>query len=132
MKRCEALKGDGTRCQSSAMRGSGWCWNHDPAKAEERKRNATRGGRAGGRGRSSLDETAQAKRHVKGIMARLIRGDAQMSREVAMACFTGFNVLARYIELERKIVEQEDLAERLDNMEEALDSGWGGGGIGHG
>ncbi len=39
---------------------------------------------------------------------------------MATACFMGLNVLARYIELERKIREQEVLEDRLEALESVL------------
>jgi len=41
---------------------------------------------------------------------------------VATACFMGLNVLARYIELERKIREQDEVLERLEALEEQPDN----------
>jgi hypothetical protein len=38
---CAGTKRDGTPCTLPAMAGSEWCWNHDPARAEERRRNAS-------------------------------------------------------------------------------------------
>ena len=38
---CSGTKRDGTPCTLPAMQGSSWCWNHDPARAEERRRNAS-------------------------------------------------------------------------------------------
>jgi hypothetical protein len=116
MRRCEALKGDGSRCQARAMEGSTWCYNHDPSKAQQRSANARRGGRAGGRGRGSLLETEQAKRHVKSLVGRLIRED--VPREVAMACFVGINCLMRILEQERRLVEQHELTERIEALEQ--------------
>jgi hypothetical protein len=40
MSVCQGTKRDGTPCTLPAMAGSEWCWNHDPARAEERSRNA--------------------------------------------------------------------------------------------
>jgi hypothetical protein len=94
---------------------------HRPDLAHERRRNARRGGKAGGKGRGSLDETAQAKTWIKGLVVKLIRGDAD--RDAATAAFMGLNVLARYIEVERKLREQEELVERMDAIEEALEQG---------
>lgn len=37
---CGGTKRDGGACTLPATAGSPWCWNHDPARAEERKRNA--------------------------------------------------------------------------------------------
>ena len=38
---CSGTRRDGTPCTLPAMAGSSWCWNHDPARAEERSRNAS-------------------------------------------------------------------------------------------
>lgn len=38
---CSGTKRDKTPCTLPAMAGSSWCWNHDPARAEERSRNAS-------------------------------------------------------------------------------------------
>ena len=43
---CEDIKDDGTRCRASAIRGSRYCFFHDPTKANERKEAQQRGGRA--------------------------------------------------------------------------------------
>ena len=41
MSVCSGTKRDGDPCTLPAMAGSEWCWNHDPARAEERRRNAS-------------------------------------------------------------------------------------------
>jgi hypothetical protein len=41
MSVCGGTKRGGTPCTLPAMAGSEWCWNHDPARAEERSRNAS-------------------------------------------------------------------------------------------
>jgi hypothetical protein len=38
---CQGTKRDGAPCTLPAMADSSWCWNHDPARAEERRRNAS-------------------------------------------------------------------------------------------
>ncbi len=38
---CRGTKRDGGACTLPATAGSPWCWNHDPARAEERRRNAS-------------------------------------------------------------------------------------------
>ena len=38
---CNGTKRDGRPCTLPAMAGSERCWNHDPARAEERRRNAS-------------------------------------------------------------------------------------------
>jgi hypothetical protein len=39
---CQGTKRDGESCTANAMPGSRYCWHHDPAHAEERRRNASR------------------------------------------------------------------------------------------
>ncbi len=41
MATCSGTKRNGDPCTLPAMQGSSWCWNHDPARAEERRRNAS-------------------------------------------------------------------------------------------
>lgn len=42
MSVCAGTKRNGTACTLPATQGSAFCWNHDPARAEERSRNAKR------------------------------------------------------------------------------------------
>jgi hypothetical protein len=39
---CSGTKRNGEPCTLPAMAGSSWCWNHDPARAEERRESARR------------------------------------------------------------------------------------------
>jgi hypothetical protein len=42
MNTCGGTKRNGEPCTLPATQGSAWCWNHDPARTEERSRNALR------------------------------------------------------------------------------------------
>ncbi len=53
-----------------------------------------------------------------------------MERDTATAAFMGLNVLARYIELERKIREQDEVLERMERIEDALEERDRGGAYG--
>jgi hypothetical protein len=117
--RCAAITKGGERCRAVATHAS-YCWNHAPEMAEARKQRARKAGRSGGNGRpSGLSETAEAKRYIRGLVGRLLKGE--IARETATACFMGLNVLARYIELERKITEQEEVISRMEAIEDALE-----------
>ncbi len=123
--RCAAITRAGGRCRLDATHGS-YCYQHSPETASARSRNARKAGRAGGNGRSSgLSETAEAKRWIRGLVAKVLAGDVE--RDVATACFMGLNVLARYVELERKIKETEDFEQRLEALERERQGGrkWG-------
>jgi len=123
--RCAAITRAGGRCKSVATEGS-YCWNHAPETVEARKQRASRGGKTGGNGRSSgLSETTEAKRWIKALVAQLLKGEVE--RETATAAFMGLNVLARYIDLERRIREQDEIEERLAALEELQPDNTGGG-----
>ncbi len=124
--RCAAITRAGGRCKLVATEGT-YCWNHAPEKVEARKQRASRGGKTGGNGRSSgLSETAEAKRWIKGLVGQLLKGEVE--RDVATACFMGLGTLARFIELERRIREQDEIEERLAALEELQPEGNTGGG----
>jgi hypothetical protein len=50
MPRCAGIKRDGGRCAVVVGPGKDHCYAHDPARKEERRRNASRGGRSKGTG----------------------------------------------------------------------------------
>ena len=112
--RCAAKTKGGSRCRLDATHGS-YCYQHAPETEGERRRNASRGGRAGGNGRGGAGEVAQAKGWVKGLVAKMLRGE--VDRGDATAAFMGINTLARLIELERKIREQDELEQRIAELE---------------
>ena len=123
--RCSGITRGGARCRLGATHGS-YCYQHSPETVEERRRNASRGGKAGGNGRPGRGEVTEAKGFVRGLVNKLIKGEVE--RDTATAAFMGLNVLARYIELERKIKEQDELEERLTELENAQPEGNAGGG----
>ena len=118
MARCAFIKAGGERCKAIATAGATLCYSHDPARAEERSRNARKAGRAGGNGRSSgLSETAEAKRWIKSLVAELLEG--KVERDVATAAFMGLNTLGRFIELERKL-EEAAVREEFEELKREL------------
>ena len=44
---CAAIKPDGVRCRARAMKGYAYCFNHRPEFADERRLNASKGGKQG-------------------------------------------------------------------------------------
>jgi hypothetical protein len=122
---CAAITKGGSRCSHTATADT-FCHLHHPDRAEQRRRDASRGGKAGGNGRSSgLSETGEAKRWIRALVSRLLKGEVE--RDVATACFMGLGTLARFIELERRIREQDEIEERLAALEELQPENTGGG-----
>lgn len=110
---CRSDKRDGSPCRAPATGSDGYCWAHDPANAEKRRRIAS----SGGRGRKN-GELADLKRQVKDLAEDVLEGKADRGR--AAVANQLFNTLIRAIEQERKLRELGELAERLEALEEVL------------
>ena len=93
--------------------GQSHCYAHDPDRSEERKRNASRGGRSKCNG-----ELAGLKKQVKDLAQDVLEGKADRGR--AAVANQLYNTLIRAIEQERKLRELGELAERLEALEEVL------------
>ena len=118
MAPCSGIKADGGRCKAQATNGSEWCINHDPDKAEARRRRASKGGRRGGRGRPGSD-LADIKREIRGVIADVLVGDVKTGP--GAVALQGYNALMRAEKLELDIREQYELTERLEALEVALE-----------
>lgn len=116
MPECEALRGDGQRCQAVAVRGSGLCAAHHPNFQEQRRRGAVKGGRRGGRGRGG--ELTQAKNRLHTLAEDVVSGTLDTKRATAAAMV--WNAWLRAQELERKLKEADELEQRLDELEDQL------------
>ncbi len=110
---CRANKRDDSPCTAPATGVNGYCWAHDPANSEQRRKIASKGGR----GRSG-GELADLKRQVKDLAADVLDGTVDRGR--AAVANQLYNTLIRAIEQERKIRELGEMAERLEALEEVL------------
>ena len=110
---CRANKRDGSPCTAPATGADGYCWAHDPANAEERRRIASRGGRGRGGG-----ELGELKKRVKDLAAGVLDGTVDRGR--AAVAKQLYNTLIRAIEQERKLRELGELEERLEALEGVL------------
>ena len=104
MPRCQGTKRDGGSCTVVVGPGQSHCYQHDPHRAEERRRNASRGGRSGGRGRPSVELARLQARFEELAVGQLLNG--------ARACVRD-SLAAR---------EQEELVARLEELERALEA----------
>ncbi len=120
MARCPAIKANGERCKGDAIPGAGWCFSHDPDRAEERRRNASRGGKLGGRGRGS-GELAEIKTLLTNLTDRVLGGEGVEALETGRAAVANqlVNTRLRAVELERKIRESDELEARIEELEQA-------------
>jgi hypothetical protein len=93
--------------------GEGPCYAHDPERKDERRRNASRGGRSKGTG-----ELPDLKRQLKDLAAAVLKSDVETGR--AAVANQVLNTVVRVVEQERKMREVEEMAGRLEALEEVL------------
>ncbi len=113
MAQCAGIKRDGGRCTVVVGPGGSHCYAHDPGRADERRRNASRGGRS--RGGSELSDL---KRQLKDLAADVMEGKVERGHAAVVNQIWG--TLIRAIEQERKLRELGEMAERLEALEEVL------------
>jgi len=113
MAQCAGIRRDGGRCAVVVGPGQSHCYAHDPHRSHERKRNASRGGRSKGQG-----ELGELKRRIRSLAAEVLDGSVERGR--AAVANQLYNTLIRAIEQERKQRELEELAGRLEAVEEVL------------
>src|ERR687896_380995 len=94
MPRCAGKKEDGSPCERIVGASHSYCYSHDPERAAERRRNASRGGRS-----KANAEIAELKAQLRKLAADVISGE---------------------VELGRKIKETEELEARLEALEAVL------------
>ena len=110
---CRANKRNGEPCTAPATGSNGYCWAHDPANAQKRRRMASRAGSS-----KCGTEIAELKKQLKELAAGVLSGE--VGRSEAAVVNQILNTRATLIELERKIREQEQLEERLEALESVL------------
>lgn len=129
MPRCAFIKPGGDRCGSTAMKGYDTCYGHREDLAEERRRNASKGGRTGGRGRPGYSpELAEIKDLLKTLTGRVIGAEDATPLAPSAGAVAGQLIKARLraVEVERKIKETEELEARLEALEQADEQQKGG------
>jgi len=124
MSICSSIRADGGRCQAQAMRNSEWCINHHPDQAEVRRRRASKGGKRGGRGRSSV-ELARLQSRFEELADKALSGEVERGvGAVVGQLLNGARACVRDGVAAR---EQEELVARLTALEEALETKTGNG-----
>jgi hypothetical protein len=121
-RQCSGITGKGTRCTRSVEGPNGLCWLHDPTRSEERRRAASKAGKA-----KPNRELADVKDRLRAMIddvrcGRMARGDASV-------CAQLYNSLLRALSLELKIREVEELVREVEEIRAALEtrkeSRWG-------
>ena len=91
------------------------CYAHDPAHAEERSRAASKAAKS-----RHDPEVREIKRLLKDLYSGVLEG--RVERAAAAVANQVANTRLRAIEVERRIREQDELEERLDELEGVLEA----------
>ncbi len=110
MPRCAGIKRDGGRCTAIVEPPQTHCYQHDPDRADERRRNASRAARS----RPSR-EIVGVKAQLQELTRDVLAGDLETGR--AAVANQLINTRLRAIEQERKNKESDDLEARIEALE---------------
>ncbi len=116
-RQCSGITRSGGRCTHTAKGPSGFCHLHDPDRAAERKRNASRAGKT----RPSKEITS-IKAQLAEMVETVLSGVVSTPRYAVANQI--LNTRLRAIEIERKMRETDELEARIAELEQA------GGGVG--
>jgi hypothetical protein len=119
LPQCSTTKRDGTPCKGVAIDGTGLCVAHHPEYADARRRNASKGGKRGGRGRP-VAELAGLRDENADIRQQLLEGNLRPG--VAAVAIQSINTDIRAVSAALKAREQAELETRLEELEQALET----------
>ena len=108
--RCSGITRSGTRCERSVEGPNGLCWLHDPTRSEERRRAASRAGKA-----KPNREIADIKARLSDLAEDVLAGE--VDRANAAVAGQLLDTYIRAVSVELKVREQMDLIERLEELE---------------
>jgi phage-related tail protein len=111
--RCAGTKRDGSPCTAAVEPPQHFCWWHDPANADKRRRAASKAGKA-----KPNRELASIKRRLSDLADDVLAD--KVDKGVAAVASQVLNVYLRAVSVELKVREQMELIERLEHLEEGL------------
>ena len=119
-KRCKAKTKAGEPCRGFAVSGAGYCFTHDPDRAEERRVARAKGGHARhGRTVGATEKGAMVTVHSIGDLLPLVQQAVNdvliLENSIARARSLGY-----LIGVAVKVFEVSDLAQRVSALEEFL------------
>jgi len=118
MRGCSAIKENGERCKGISATGSDYCPAHDPARAEDRRKAASKAAKS-----RHDPEIRRIKGLLQDLYAKVLQGE--VGRQAAAVANQIANTQLRAIELERRVRDQDELEDRLDELEDLLEEAEG-------
>jgi hypothetical protein len=124
-RQCPAVKRNGEACSGAVPSGGYYCWAHDPANRDVRHRIASRAGKGNAKSR----KTKLLSKDLHNLLGDLTQRVVDGALEPYPASVAGqlIGVRLRLLEYERRLKETEEIEARISELEEAADSGRGGG-----
>src|ERR687894_1845536 len=116
MPQCSGIKRDGGRCTVIVGPSQTHCYQHDPGRAEDRRRNAAKGGKSKGN-----PKLAKLDRQLEDLASDALEG--KVERGVAAVVNQIINTRVRLLEVERKIRESDELEARIEALERNQEGG---------
>ncbi len=115
MPQCAGIKRDGKRCTALVSAPQQHCYQHDPSKAEQRRRAASKAGKSKP-SRELVNIRQRVTELAEEVLAgRADKGDAAIAGQL-------YNVAIRAVSVELRAREQQELVERLERLE-AMEAG---------
>jgi hypothetical protein len=112
--RCAGTKRDGAACTATVEPPRRFCWWHDPANADKRRRAASKAGKS-----KPSRELATIKTRLSDLADDVL--EEKVDKGVAAVASQVLNVYLRAVSVELKVTEQRELIERLEALEEQLE-----------
>jgi hypothetical protein len=118
MAKCTFAKRNGDECRGVAVGPSGGCYAHDPAYELDRKRDARRNGKRGGRGRPNpgTADLARLQKSFEDLADKVLAGT--VDRADAAVAIQAWNGARACIAASARVRELEDVERRLDALEQ--------------
>jgi len=114
MPQCAGIKRNGGRCEVVVSGQQTYCYHHDPATAEKRKRVASKGGKS-----KPNTELAGIKARLSDLAEAVLAGE--VDRANAAVAGQLLNTVIRVVGVELKVREQLELIERVEELEEIVE-----------
>ena len=102
---CSGITREGSRCTRSVEGPNGLCWLHDPTRSEERRRAASKAGKA-----KPNRELTDVKDRLRAMIEDV--GNGEMARGDAAVCGQLYNTLIRAVSVELRLREVEVVSPR--------------------
>jgi hypothetical protein len=112
--KCSAITRGGTPCRGLVRAGNDYCPAHDPARQEARRRAASKAGKS-----KPGRELAEIKGRLSALADAVL--DGSVEKGVGAVVSQVLNVYLSAVRVELKVREVEELAARMDEIEERLE-----------